>query len=72
MELRYVKGLRLDIADALVFSKRKGGPFRSTEDISQRLPILNRKELNQLARIGALNGIEGLNIVVMLSGRLSR
>lgn len=60
MGLRYVKGLRLDVANLLAETRRQGGPFRSTEDIAQRVPRLNRKELTQLARVGALNWIEGV------------
>lgn len=60
MGLRYAKGLRLDVADALAEARRRGGPFRSTEDLAQRVTRLNRKELNQLARIGALNWVEGV------------
>jgi error-prone DNA polymerase len=38
----------------------KGGRFRSTEDIALRVSSLNRKELTILARVGALNSIDGV------------
>ena len=60
MGLRYVKGLRLETADGIVAARRGGGPFRSTEDVVARVPGLNRKELTQLARVGALNRVEGI------------
>ena len=37
------------------------GPFESVEDLAQRVPILNRKELTLLAQIGALNSIDGIS-----------
>jgi error-prone DNA polymerase len=60
MGLGYAKGLRKQSADALVTSRKQDGPFRSAEDLALRVPSLNRKELILLARIGALNRIEGI------------
>ena len=60
MGLGYAKGLRRQSADALVASREKDGAFRSAEDLALRVPSLNRKELTLLARIGALNQIEGI------------
>ena len=60
MGLRYVKGLRLETADAIAASRQQGGPFRSTEDVAERIPRLNRKELTQLAHVGALNWVNGV------------
>ena len=60
MGLRYVKGLRLDVANALTAARDGDGPFQSTEDLLARVPRLHRKELMQLARVGALNGIDGV------------
>ena len=56
--LGYAKGLRRQSAEALVLSREQGGPFSSVEDLVQRVPFLNRKELTLLARIGALNRLE--------------
>jgi error-prone DNA polymerase len=58
--LRYAKGLRQQAAEALVRVRASAGPFRSAEDLALRVPVLNRKELTLLARIGALNGLRGI------------
>ena len=58
--LGYAKGLRKQTADALVSSRESTGPFRSADDLAQRVPFLNRKELTLLARIGALNWVDGV------------
>ncbi|WP_263368692.1 DNA polymerase III subunit alpha [Edaphobacter bradus] len=60
MGLGYAKGLRSQAADALIASRKQDGSFRSTDDVTLRVPMLNRKELTLLARIGALNQIEGV------------
>lgn len=53
--LGYARGLRKHAAVALVSSRIECGLFRSAEDLALRVPLLNRKELALLARIGALN-----------------
>ena len=53
--LRYAKGLREEIGRALVRSRICEGDFDSASDVAARVPAINRKELVQLARIGALN-----------------
>ncbi len=58
--LGYAKGFRKQSAEALVTGRREDGPFRSAEDLAQRVPSLNRKELTLLAQIGALNWVEGI------------
>ncbi len=60
MGLRYTKGLRKQAAEALVASRTQNGLFRSAEDLALRVPSLNRKELTLLARIGALNKVDGI------------
>ena len=60
MGLGYAKGLRKQTADALVESRVCLGSFRSAEDLALRVPLLNRKELTLLARIGALNSLDGI------------
>jgi error-prone DNA polymerase len=60
MGLGYVKRLRRRSAEALTESRSQYGPFRSTEDLAQRVPSLDRKELTLLAQIGALNKIDGV------------
>jgi error-prone DNA polymerase len=58
--LGYARGLRNKAAEALVGSRKEFGPFRSAEDLAQRVPSLNRRELTLLARIGALNQLDGI------------
>jgi error-prone DNA polymerase len=58
--LGYAKGLRKESADAVVASRTQDGLFRSAEDLALRVPLLNKKELTLLARIGALNRIDGI------------
>jgi len=60
MGLGYAKGMRRLAAEALVEARSCSGPFRSAEDLALRVPILNRKELTLLARIGALNSLDGI------------
>lgn len=58
--LGYAKSLTRQAAELLVASRRNGGPFRSAEDLAQRVPSLNRKELTRLAQIGAMNRLDGI------------
>ena len=60
MGLGYAKRLRNLSAEALVASRTQDGPFCSTEDLALRVPLLDRKELTLLARIGAMNKIDGI------------
>jgi error-prone DNA polymerase len=53
--LLYARSLKRQTADALVQARERGGPFAAVEDLSLRVPQLNRGDLAQLARIGALN-----------------
>src|SRR6202522_774379 len=58
--LGYAKGLRKQAAEALAGSRQQYGRFQSAEDLALRVPILNRKELTLLARVGALNMLDGI------------
>ncbi|MGC2161518.1 MAG: error-prone DNA polymerase [Silvibacterium sp.] len=58
--LGYAKSLTKQSAEALVSSRRYDGPFRSAEDLAQRVPSLNRRELTRLAQIGALNQLDDI------------
>lgn len=58
--LGYAKSLAKSSAEALVSARRHDGPFRSAEDIVQRVPSLTRGELTRLAQIGALNQLDGI------------
>ena len=54
--LRYVKGLRKEIALQIV-EQRAQYPFVSIDDLKQRVPQIHADELRVLASIGALNFI---------------
>jgi error-prone DNA polymerase len=56
--LLYIKGLRQSSANALISARAEHGPFTSVDDLSRRVPELNRKELVALAAAGALNSID--------------
>ena len=55
--LLYAKGLRQTSGFAIVEERRRGGLFRSAEDLARRVSSLNKKELTQLASVGALNSL---------------
>lgn len=52
--LMYVHGLRREVG-RVIETERSQHPFRSLEDLCRRTP-LNKREITQLAGIGALNG----------------
>lgn len=58
--LNYVRGLKSEIAAAVVGARIQGGQFCSVESLTSRVPVLNRRDLAQLARIGALNWVDGV------------
>lgn len=58
--LGYAKSLTRKAAEALVRSRGNDGLFRSAEDMAQRVPSLNRKDMTRLAQIGALNQLDGI------------
>jgi error-prone DNA polymerase len=58
--LMYARGLRQEAGEALVASRERRGPFQSADDVTLRIPLLQRKELTLLARIGALNSLGGI------------
>ena len=60
MGLRYVRGLREEVGQALV-QERLRAPFTSIHDLTWRVPELRKDEVATLAGIGALNFI-GLQI----------
>ena len=53
--LRYAKGLREEAGRAIVRTR----PFTSVDDLALRVPELRKDEINRLAEIGALNGLDG-------------
>ena len=58
--LNYARSLKAATASQLVAARVAGGPFQSVEDLALRVPSLNRSDLAQLARIGALNALGGV------------
>jgi error-prone DNA polymerase len=54
--LNYVRGLRADVAKAIV-AERARGPFLSIADVARRVRSMRKNELVMLADIGALNTI---------------
>jgi error-prone DNA polymerase len=58
--LGYAKGLRKRSAETITTSREQDGSFRSIEDLVSRVPTLNAKELELLARVGAMNTIDGV------------
>jgi error-prone DNA polymerase len=58
--LSYARSLTKQSAEALLMSRSQDGPFRSAEDLAQRVPSLNRRELTRLAQIGAMNQLGGI------------
>jgi error-prone DNA polymerase len=56
--MRSVHGLRAEIAHAIV-NERAMRPFLSIDDLKLRVPAIQKSELTTLAKIGALNFIQG-------------
>ncbi len=57
---RYVRGLREEAARA-IWRARTDRLFTCIEDLTLRVPELRKDEINRLAEIGALNGLEKLH-----------
>jgi error-prone DNA polymerase len=54
----YAKGVRTAAIQELLNERALHGEFQSVEDLTLRVPALNRRELVQLASIGALNALD--------------
>jgi error-prone DNA polymerase len=54
--MRYARGLRQAMGEAIVRERNGGGPYRSIADLAARVP-LRRDELATLAEIGALGSL---------------
>ena len=55
--LSYVRGLRESTAASIVHTRLQHGLFGSTHDLCKRVEVTSRRELVQMARVGALNWI---------------
>ncbi len=53
--LRYVRGLRQEIGEAVIEEREKDGEFASVEDLIRRVPAINKREVRALSIAGALN-----------------
>ena len=69
MGLGYAKGLRKKAAEALVASRAAHGPFRSAEDLAQRVPCSIIRSWRFLPGSERSISSTGLSIAAMLSGR---
>ena len=54
--MRYVRGMRESVALAIVKARARA-PFTSIDDLTRRVPELQKRELIVLAEIGALNSV---------------
>ena len=57
----YAKGLRQQIGERMVAARGASGQFQTLEDMVRKVPELTRRDLTQLARIGALNSIDSVS-----------
>ena len=53
--LRYVKGLRQEMGEAIAEARECDGPFASEYDLKRRVPSIRKAELALLAKAGAFN-----------------
>jgi error-prone DNA polymerase len=53
--LKYIKGLRQEAAEAIVAARDADGNYRSVEDLVDRVPVINKKEIRALSLAGGLN-----------------
>jgi len=58
--LRYARGLHEEAGQAMLRA-RANKPFTSVDDLALRVPELRKDEINRLAEIGALNGLNELH-----------
>src|SRR6185369_15492934 len=58
--LRYARGLREQTGQAIV-QARMQQRFTSIDDLVRRIPEIRKDEINRLAEIGALNGLDKLD-----------
>lgn len=53
--LRYVKGLKKEIGEAIAEARHHDGPFTSEYDLKRRVPSIRKVDLALLATVGACN-----------------
>lgn len=58
--LNYARGVKAVTAQAVITERERGGTYTSIHDVTRRVSALNRSDLTQLGRIGALNHLGGV------------
>ena len=53
--LNYVRGLRKEVAEEIVSERDVNGHYVSVEDLVERVPSINKREIRALSMAGALN-----------------
>jgi error-prone DNA polymerase len=53
--LKYVRGLRKEVGEAIVAERKKNGWYESIADLIDRVPAINKREIRALSLAGALN-----------------
>jgi error-prone DNA polymerase len=53
--LKFVRGLRKDVGEAIVAEREKNGMYTSIADLIDRVPEINKRETRALSLAGALN-----------------
>ena len=53
--LKYVRGLRQEVGEAIVAERNKNGWYTSIADLIDRVPSINKREIRALSLAGALN-----------------
>ncbi len=53
--LRYIKGLRKSVGEMIVFERETNGDYQSIQQLIDRVPEINKKEIRALSLAGALS-----------------
>lgn len=53
--LRSVRGLRKQVGELIISERTQKGPYANIQDLSQRVPQINKRELRSLSLAGAFN-----------------
>ncbi len=53
--MKYVRGLRKEVGEAIVAEREKNGWYASIADLIDRVPTINKREIRALSLAGALN-----------------
>ncbi len=72
VSLAEVRGVGEEMVEEILEARRRGGPFRSLEDLAERVPGLARDALENLVLAGALDGLGPGRGEMILALRLRR